>query len=140
MLNRMGGKISGVGSNLIHIEGVSSLNGTEHTLLPDMIEIGSWIGLAALTKSEITIKIVGWDYLGQIPNIFRKLGLSIEKKGDDLYIPPHKEGYEIQNYIDGSILSISDSPWPGFSPDLLSIVLVVATQARGSVLINQKIY
>ena len=136
----MGGKIGGIGSNLIQIEGVDSLTGTEHTLLPDMIEIGSWIGLAALTKSEITIKNVGWDYLGQIPNIFRKLGLSIEKKGDDLYIPPHKEGYEIQNYIDGSILSISDSPWPGFSPDLLSIVLVVATQARGSVLIHQKMF
>ena len=140
MLNNMGGKIGGIGSNLIQIEGVDSLTGTEHTLLPDMIEIGSWIGLAALTKSEITIKNVGWDYLGQIPNIFRKLGLSIEKKGDDLYIPPHKEGYEIQNYIDGSILSISDSPWPGFSPDLLSIVLVVATQARGSVLIHQKMF
>ena len=140
MLNRMGAKISGIGSNLIKIEGVNSLTGTEHTLLPDMIEIGSWIGLAALTKSEITIKNVGWDYLGQIPNVFRKLGLSIEKKGDDLYIPPHKKGYEIKNYIDGSILTISDSPWPGFSPDLLSIVLVVATQARGSVLIHQKMF
>ena len=140
MLNNMGGKIDGIGSNLIQIEGVDSLTGTEHTLLPDMIEIGSWIGLAALTKSEITIKNVGWDYLGQIPNVFRKLGLSIEKKGDDLYIPTHKKGYEIQNYIDGSILSISDSPWPGFSPDLLSIVLVVATQARGSVLIHQKMF
>ena len=105
-----------------------------------MIEIGSWIGLAALTKSEITIKNVGWDYLGQIPNIFRKLGLSIEKKGDDLFIPSHEKGYEIQNFIDGSILTISDSPWPGFSPDLLSIVLVVATQARGSVLIHQKMF
>ena len=140
MLNRMGGKISGIGSNLIKIEGVKSLTGTEHTLLPDMIEIGSWIGLAALTKSEITIKNVGWDYLGQIPNIFRKLGLSIEKKGDDLFIPSHEKGYEIQNFIDGSILTISDSPWPGFSPDLLSIVLVVATQARGSVLIHQKMF
>ena len=140
MLNRMGGKISGIGSNLIRIEGVKSLTGTEHTLLPDMIEIGSWIGLAALTKSDITIKNVGWDYLGQIPNVFRKLGLSIEKKGDDLYIPPHKKGYEIQNFIDGSILTISDSPWPGFSPDLLSIILVVATQARGSVLIHQKMF
>ena len=140
MLNRMGGKISGIGSNLIRIEGVKSLTGTEHTLLPDMIEIGSWIGLAALTKSDITIKNVGWDYLGQIPNVFRKLGLSIEKKGNDLYIPPHKKGYEIQNFIDGSILTISDSPWPGFSPDLLSIILVVATQARGSVLIHQKMF
>ena len=140
MLNRMGGKISGIGSNLIRIEGVKSLTGTEHTLLPDMIEIGSWIGLAALTKSDITIKNVGWDYLGQIPNVFRKLGLSIEKKGEDLYIPPHKKGYEIQNFIDGSILTISDSPWPGFSPDLLSIILVVATQARGSVLIHQKMF
>lgn len=140
MLNRMGAKISGIGSNLLTIEGVKSLNGTEHTILPDMIEIGSWIGLAAMTKSEITIKNVSWDDLGIIPNTFRKLGITIEKRGDDIYIPRHEEGYEIQNYIDGSILTIADAPWPGFTPDLLSIILVVATQARGSVLIHQKMF
>jgi len=140
MLNRMGAKIKGIGSNLLHIEGVQSLGGTEHTLLPDMIEIGSWVGLAAMTQSEITIKNVRWEFLGQLPNIFRKLGIQIEKKGDDIFIPAHKEGYEIQNFIDGSILTISDAPWPGFTPDLLSIVLVVATQARGSVLIHQKMF
>lgn len=140
MLNRMGAKISGIGSNLLRIEGVKALKGTEHTLLPDMIEIGSWVGLAAMTQSEITIKNVRWEYLGQMPNVFRKLGITIEQRGDDLYIPAHKEGYEIQNYIDGSILTISDAPWPGFTPDLLSIVLVVATQARGSVLIHQKMF
>jgi len=105
-----------------------------------MIEIGSWVGLAAMTKSEITIKNVRWEYLGQMPNVFRKLGITIEKKGDDIFIPAHKDGYEIQSYIDGSILTISDAPWPGFTPDLLSIVLVVATQARGSVLIHQKMF
>lgn len=140
MLNRMGAKISGVGSNMLIIEGVDQLGGTEHTMLPDMIEIGSWIGLAAMTKSELTIKNVSWDNLGQIPNVFRKLGITVEKKGDDIYIPAHKEGYEIQNYIDGSILTIADAPWPGFTPDLLSIILVVATQARGSVLIHQKMF
>jgi len=140
MLNRMGAKISGIGSNLLTIEGVKSLNGTEHTILPDMIEIGSWIGLAAMTKSEITIKNVSWDDLGIIPNTFRKLGITIEKRGDDIYIPKHENGYEIQNYIDGSILTIADAPWPGFTPDLLSIILVVATQARGSVLIHQKMF
>lgn len=140
MLNRMGAKIKGIGSNLLHIEGVKSLTGTEHTVLPDMIEIGSWVGLAAMTKSEITIKNVRWEYLGQMPNVFRKLGITIEKKGDDIFIPAHKDGYEIQSYIDGSILTISDAPWPGFTPDLLSIVLVVATQARGSVLIHQKMF
>lgn len=140
MLNRMGAKIKGIGSNLLHIEGVQSLGGTEHTLLPDMIEIGSWVGLAAMTQSEITIKNVRWEFLGQLPNVFRKLGIQIEKKGDDIFIPAHKEGYEIQNFIDGSILTISDAPWPGFTPDLLSIVLVVATQARGSVLIHQKMF
>ena len=140
MLNRMGAKIKGIGSNLLHIEGVQSLVGTEHTLLPDMIEIGSWVGLAAMTQSEITIKNVRWEFLGQLPNVFRKLGIQIEKKGDDIFIPAHKEGYEIQNFIDGSILTISDAPWPGFTPDLLSIVLVVATQARGSVLIHQKMF
>ena len=140
MLNRMGAKISGVGSNLLTIEGVNDLVGTSHRVLPDMVEIGSWIGLAAMTKSELTIKNVQWEYLGQIPSVFRKLGLTIEQKGDDIHIPAHKDGYEIQNYIDGSILTVSDAPWPGFTPDLLSIVLVVATQARGSVLIHQKMF
>ncbi|MDC1402638.1 UDP-N-acetylglucosamine 1-carboxyvinyltransferase [Flavobacteriaceae bacterium] len=140
MLNRMGAKISGVGSNLLTIEGVDALMGTSHRVLPDMVEIGSWIGLAAMTKSELTIKNVQWEYLGQIPSVFRKLGLRVEQKGDDIYIPAHTEGYEIQNYIDGSILTVSDAPWPGFTPDLLSIVLVVATQARGSVLIHQKMF
>ena len=140
MLNRMGAKIKGIGSNLLHIEGVKSLSGTEHTVLPDMIEIGSWVGLAAMTQSEITIKNVRWEFLGQMPTVFRKLGIHIEKKGDDIFIPEHKDGYEIQSFIDGSILTISDAPWPGFTPDLLSIVLVVATQARGSVLIHQKMF
>jgi len=140
MLNRMGAKIKGIGSNLLKIEGVKSLHGTDHTILPDMIEIGSWIGLAAMTKSEITIKNVRWEHLGQMPNVFKKLGITIKKKGDDILIPAHKDGYEIQNYIDGSILTISDAPWPGFTPDLLSIVLVVTTQARGSVLIHQKMF
>lgn len=140
MLNRMGAKISGVGSNLLTIEGVSALGGTEHKMLPDMIEIGSWIGLAAMTKSELTIKNVSWDDLGQIPNVFAKLGITLERKGDDIFIPEHKDGYEIQNYIDGSILTIADAPWPGFTPDLLSIVLVVATQARGEVLVHQKMF
>ena len=140
MLNRMGAKIEGIGSNLLKIEGVKSLKGTDHTILPDMIEIGSWIGLAAMTKSEITIKNVRWEHLGQMPNVFKKLGITIEKKGDDILIPAHKNGYEIQSYIDGSILTISDAPWPGFTPDLLSIILVVATQARGSVLIHQKMF
>ena len=140
MLNRMGAKISGIGSNLLTIEGVKSLGGTEHTMLPDMIEIGSWIGLAAMTRSELTIKNVSWDDLGIIPIVFRKLGITIERKEDDIFIPAHKEGYEVQNFIDGSILTISDAPWPGFTPDLLSIILVVATQARGSVLIHQKMF
>ena len=140
MLNRMGAKISGVGSNLLVIEGVEALTGTEHTMLPDMIEIGSWIGLAAMTKSELTIKNVSWDDLGQIPEVFRKLGLTVERRGDDIYIPEHKDGYEIQSFIDGSILTIADAPWPGFTPDLLSIILVVATQARGSVLVHQKMF
>ncbi|OIQ16294.1 MAG: UDP-N-acetylglucosamine 1-carboxyvinyltransferase [Flavobacterium sp. MedPE-SWcel] len=140
MLNSMGAKITGVGSNLIEIEGVEQLGGCEHRILPDMIEIGSWIGLAAMTKSEITIKNVSWDNLGVIPNTFKKLGITLERKGDDIYIPIHIDGYEIQNYIDGSILTISDAPWPGFTPDLLSIVLVVATQARGSLLIHQKMF
>jgi len=140
MLNRMGAKISGVGSNLLTIEGVKSLKGTDHNILPDMIEIGSWVGLAAMTQSEITIKNVRWEYLGQLPAIFKKLGITLEKRGDDIFIPAHKQGYEIQNYIDGSILTISDAPWPGFTPDLLSVILVVATQARGSILIHQKMF
>ncbi|GAA3787357.1 UDP-N-acetylglucosamine 1-carboxyvinyltransferase [Corallibacter vietnamensis] len=140
MLNRMGAKISGVGSNMLIIEGVDSLGGTEHRMLPDMIEIGSWIGLAAMTKSELTITNVSWDDLGQIPNVFRKLGITVEKQGDDIHIPAHTDGYEIQNYIDGSILTVADAPWPGFTPDLLSIILVIATQARGSVLVHQKMF
>ena len=140
MLNRMGGKISGVGSNLLTIEGVDSLSGITHKVLPDMVEIGSWIGLAAMTQSEITIKNVSWDDLGQIPNVFSKLGIQLERQGDDIYIPVNKNGYEIQSYIDGSILTVSDAPWPGFTPDLLSIILVVATQARGSVLVHQKMF
>jgi UDP-N-acetylglucosamine 1-carboxyvinyltransferase len=140
MLNRMGANIKGVGSNMLIIEGVDALVGTEHTMLPDMIEIGSWIGLAAMTKSELTIKNVSWDDLGQIPDVFRKLGITVERRGDDIYIPEHKNGYEIQNYIDGSILTVADAPWPGFTPDLLSIVLVIATQARGSVLVHQKMF
>ena len=140
MLNRMGAKISGIGSNLLTIEGVTTLSGTKHRLLPDMVEIGSWIGLAAMTKSQITIKNVSWDDLGQIPQVFAKLGINMERKEDDIYIPAHKNGYEIQSYIDGSILTVTDAPWPGFTPDLLSIVLVVATQARGSVLIHQKMF
>jgi UDP-N-acetylglucosamine 1-carboxyvinyltransferase len=139
MLNAMGAKIVGVGSNLLTIQGVDSLSGCEHTVLPDMIEIGSWIGVAVMTRSALTIKNVSWENLGQIPNVFRKLGIQLEKKGDDIYIP-EQESYEIQNYIDGSILTVSDAPWPGFTPDLLSIVLVIATQAKGTVLIHQKMF
>lgn len=140
MLVRMGANISGIGSNLLTIEGVKSLGGTTHHVLPDMIEIGSWVGLAALTKSALTIKDVQWDYLGQIPEVFRRLGISVVRKGDDIFVPEHLNGYEIQSYIDGSVMTVSDAPWPGFTPDLLSIVLVVATQARGSVLIHQKMF
>ncbi len=140
MLNSMGANINGVGSNMLIIEGVESLGGCEHRILPDMIEIGSWIGLAAMTKSEITIKNVSWDNLGVIPNVFRKLGITIERRGDDIYIPSHTNGYEVKTDIDGSILTIADAPWPGFTPDLLSIVLVVATQANGDVLIHQKMF
>ncbi|RPH01363.1 MAG: UDP-N-acetylglucosamine 1-carboxyvinyltransferase, partial [Amoebophilaceae bacterium TMED152] len=140
MLVNMGAKISGIGSNLLKIEGVNCLNGCQHSVLPDMIEIGSLIGMAAMTKSSITIKNVSWKNLGQIPDVFRKLGIKLTKQGDDILIPEHKNGYEIQNYIDGSVLTVSDAPWPGFTPDLLSIVLVVATQARGSVLIHQKMF
>ena len=140
LLCSMGAKIEGVGSNLLKIQGVQTLNGAEHRVLPDMIEIGSWIGLAAMTKSNIRIKNVSWENLGVIPNVFRSLGINLIKENDDIAIPEHKNGYEIKNYIDGSILSISDAPWPGFSPDLLSIILVVATQAKGSVLIHQKMF
>lgn len=140
MLNSMGANISGLGSNLLTIEGVEKLGGCEHTILPDMVEIGSWIGLAAMTKSEITIKNVNWGMLGIIPTTFRKLGITVEKKGDDIHIPAHENGYEVQSFIDGSIMNISDAPWPGFTPDLLSIMLVVATQAKGSVLIHQKMF
>ena len=139
MLNSMGANINGIGSNLLVIEGVSKLGGCEHTILPDMIEIGSFIGLAAMTESEITIKNVKYKELGIIPRVFQKLGIKMELRGDDLYIPSQKS-YEIENFIDGSILTISDSPWPGFTPDLLSIILVVATQAKGSVLIHQKMF
>ena len=139
MLNSMGANIRGIGSNLLIIEGVKALKGCTHRVLPDMIEIGSWIGMAVMTKSELTIKDVSWKDLGQIPRVFQKLGIQLEKRNDDIYIPSQKS-YEIQNYIDGSILTISDAPWPGFTPDLLSIVLVVATQAKGSVLIHQKMF
>lgn len=140
MLNSMGANISGVGSNLLTIEGVEKLQGCTHTILPDMVEIGSWIGLAAMTKSEITIKNVSWENLGLIPNVFRKLGITIERREDDIFIPSHEKGYEVKTDIDGSILTIADAPWPGFTPDLLSIVLVVATQAKGDVLIHQKMF
>lgn len=139
MLNRMGAKISGIGSNLLTIEGVEYLGGCSHRILPDMIEIGSFIGLAAMTGSEITIKGVSYPDLGIIPDTFKKLGIKMELKGDDLHIPA-QENYEIETFIDGSIMTISDAPWPGFTPDLLSIVLVVATQAKGSVLIHQKMF
>ncbi|MCU0384160.1 MAG: UDP-N-acetylglucosamine 1-carboxyvinyltransferase [Cyclobacteriaceae bacterium] len=139
MLNRMGANISGIGSNLLTIEGVAELNGTEHTLLPDMIEIGSFIGLAAMTQSEITIKNCRIDMLGIIPDVFKRLGIKMEFRGDDIYIPSQNI-YEIDTFIDGSILTIADAPWPGFTPDLLSIVLVVATQAKGTVLIHQKMF
>ncbi len=141
MLISMGAKIQGVGSNLLTIEGVSSMSGCQHRILPDMIEIGSWIGLAAMTQSEITIKNVGWKHLGLIPTAFRKLGITLELTGeDDIYIPAHTNGYEVQNFIDGSILTVSDAPWPGLTPDLLSVILVVATQARGEILLHQKMF
>jgi UDP-N-acetylglucosamine 1-carboxyvinyltransferase len=139
MLNRMGARISGVGSNLLTIEGVSELHGTEHTMLPDMIEIGSFIGLAAMTQSEITIKNCQVPELGIIPDVFRRLGIQIDVKGDDLYIPA-QERYRIDTFLDGSTMTVADAPWPGFTPDLLSIVLVTATQAQGTVLIHQKMF
>jgi len=140
MLVRMGAKIAGIGSNLLTIEGVESLEGTTHRLLPDMIEIGSWIGLAAITKSELRLKNVAWEQLGQLPRVYAKLGITLIKEGDDMIIPAHKDGYEIQSFIDGSHMTISDAPWPGLSPDVLSVLLVVATQAKGSVLIHQKMF
>ncbi|MDN5285904.1 MAG: murA [Mucilaginibacter sp.] len=139
MLNRMGAKISGIGSNLLTIEGVTSLGGTAHRLLPDMIEIGSFIGLAAMTGSEITIKDVKYPELGMIPDVFKRLGIKLELRGDDIYIPA-QDHYEIETFIDGSIMTVADAPWPGFTPDLISIVLVVAIQAKGSVLIHQKMF
>lgn len=139
MLNAMGAKISGIGSNLLKVQGVKKLKGCFHRVLPDMIEIGSFIGLAAMTKSEITIKDVSWDNLGIIPTVFRKMGIKLERRGDDIFVPAQKS-YSLDTFIDGSILTISDAPWPGFTPDLLSIILVVATQAKGSVLIHQKMF
>ena len=139
MINRMGGKISGIGSNLLIIEGVEELGGTDHRCLPDMIEIGSFIGLAAMTRSSLTIKDVAYDELGMIPRVFKRMGIALERRGDDLFVPA-QESYEIDTFIDGSILTVADAPWPGFTPDLLSIILVTATQARGSVLIHQKMF
>lgn len=139
MLNRMGANISGIGSNMLIIDGVEKLGGCEHRILPDMIEIGSFVGLAAMTGSEITIKDCAYDHLGMIPQVFGRMGIKMERRGEDLFIP-EQDHYEIDSYIDGSIMTIADAPWPGFTPDLLSIVLVVATQARGSVLIHQKMF
>ena len=139
MINRMGGKISGIGSNLLIIEGVEELGGTDHRCLPDMIEIGSFIGLAAMTRSSLTIKDVAYDELGMIPRVFKRMGIALERRGDDLFVPA-QDRYEIDTFIDGSILTVADAPWPGFTPDLLSIILVTATQARGSVLIHQKMF
>ncbi|MBP5376936.1 MAG: UDP-N-acetylglucosamine 1-carboxyvinyltransferase [Bacteroidaceae bacterium] len=139
MLVRMGAKIEGIGSNLLTIEGVETLHGTEHTILPDMIEVGSFIGMAAMTGSEMTIKNVSYENLGIIPEMFCRLGINMERRGDDIYIP-EQEHYEVQSYMDGSILNIADAPWPGLTPDLLSVMLVVATQGKGSVLIHQKMF
>ncbi|MBR5594925.1 MAG: UDP-N-acetylglucosamine 1-carboxyvinyltransferase [Alistipes sp.] len=139
MLNRMGAKISGIASNLLVIDGVKELGGTEHTMLPDMIEVGSFIGMAAMTRSELTIKNVSYDNLGIIPQQFARMGIRFEQRGDDIYIPT-QESYSIESFIDGSIMTIADAPWPGLTPDLLSIFLVVATQAKGSVLIHQKMF
>jgi UDP-N-acetylglucosamine 1-carboxyvinyltransferase len=139
MLNRMGAKISGISSNLLTIEGVTSLKGTEHTILPDMIEIGSFIGMAAMTHSELTIKNVRYDMLGIIPDSFRRMGIKMELRNDDIYIPA-QDHYEIDTFIDGAILTIADAPWPGLTPDLLSVILVIATQAKGSILVHQKMF
>ena len=139
MLNRMGAKIEGIASNLLTIEGVDELHGTEHTILPDMIEVGSFIGMAAMTRSELTIKNVSYENLGIIPDSFRRLGIKMEQWEDDIYVPA-QETYQIESFIDGSIMTIADAPWPGLTPDLLSVLLVVATQAKGSVLIHQKMF
>ena len=139
MLNRMGAKIEGIASNLLTIEGVDELHGTEHTILPDMIEVGSFIGMAAMTRSELTIKNVSYENLGIIPDSFRRLGIKMEQWEDDIYVPA-QETYQIEYFIDGSIMTIADAPWPGLTPDLLSVLLVVATQAKGSVLIHQKMF
>lgn len=139
MLNRMGAKIEGIASNLLTIEGVDELHGTEHTILPDMIEVGSFIGMAAMTRSELTIKNVSYENLGIIPDSFRRLSIKMEQRGDDIYVPS-QETYQIESFIDGSIMTIADAPWPGLTPDLLSVLLVVATQAKGSVLIHQKMF
>ena len=139
MLNRMGAKITGIASNLLTIEGVKELRGTEHTILPDMIEVGSFIGMAAMTASELTIRNVSYENLGIIPQCFRRLGIRLEQQGDDIYVPA-QEMYEIESFIDGSIMTIADAPWPGLTPDLLSVMLVVAIQAKGSVLIHQKMF
>ena len=139
MLNCMGAKISGIASNLLTIEGVKELHGTEHTVLPDMIEVGSFIGMAAMPGGDVTIKNVSYENLGIIPDVFSRMGITIERKGDDIHIPSH-ESYEVGSFIDGSIMTFSDAPWPGLTPDLLSVLLVVATQAKGSVLIHQKMF
>lgn len=139
MLNQMGAKIKGIASNLLTIEGVDELHGTEHTILPDMIEVGSFIGMAAMTQSELTIKNISYENLGVIPDSFRRLGIKMEQRGDDIYVPA-QDSYQIESFIDGSIMTISDAPWPGLTPDLLSVLLVVATQAKGSVLIHQKMF
>ncbi|MDR3268132.1 MAG: UDP-N-acetylglucosamine 1-carboxyvinyltransferase [Tannerella sp.] len=139
MLNRMGARISGIGSNLLTIEGVTSLHGTEHTILPDMIEVGSFIGMAAMTGSDMVIKNTGYDKLGIIPDSFRRIGIRVEQQGDDIHVPPH-DSYEIETFMDGSIMTVADATWPGLTPDLLSVFLVVATQATGSVLIHQKMF
>ena len=140
MLIAMGAQIEGVGSNLVTVHGVEKLKGTSHRLLSDMVEVGSWIGLAAVTQSEIRIKNVGWDHLGQLPRVFERLGVNLVQEGDDLIVPSHPEGYEVQSFIDGSLMTISDAPWPGLTPDILSVLLVVATQAKGAVLVHQKMF
>ncbi len=139
MLCRMGARIEGIGSNLLTIEGVTSLHGTEHRMLPDMIEVGSFIGMAAMTRSAITIEDVSFENLGIIPQQFERMGIRFEQRGDDIVVP-EQEGYEIESFIDGSIMTIADAPWPGLTPDLLSVLLVVATQAKGTVLIHQKMF
>ena len=139
MLVGMGAKIEGIGSNLLSITGVKELHGTSHRVLPDMIEVGSFIGMAAITRSELTIRNVSWDNLAIIPECFRRLGVKLERRGDDIYVPS-QESYEIESFIDGSIMTLADAPWPGLTPDLLSVMLVVATQCKGSVLIHQKMF